>query len=159
MQKESNSQTFSIINEIEETIQILSYKARKEGVIIKFNSNKDINIYGSVIKFNQVISNIISNAIEAYHSLNNNNKIVKINIRDDDTKIIIKISDNGCGIKNKNKSKIFEPFFSTKKENNRGLGIGLSSSKYIIEKHFKGKIIIITHPETTFNIHIPYDKN
>ena len=52
----------------------------------------------------------------------------------------IVISDTGCGIKEDNINRIFEPFFSTKKET-RGTGLGLAISKSIIENH-KGALAI-----------------
>lgn len=68
---------------------------------------------------------------------------------------MINIEDNGCGIKNEDLDKIFNPFFTTKKS---GSGIGLSISKEIIEKH-KGKIEANTDNNTVFKIKLPIYKD
>jgi signal transduction histidine kinase len=63
------------------------------------------------------------------------------------------ISDNGCGIDEKNLKKIFEPFFSTK---NSGTGLGLSVSYGIVKNH-NGDIRVSSTPGkgTTFTIELP----
>ena len=64
---------------------------------------------------------------------------------------VIDFTDNGYGILRKNKSKIFNPGFSTKK---RGWGIGLNLSKRIINYHHYGNLSLIktSHKNTTFRI-------
>ena len=52
--------------------------------------------------------------------------------------VTLQIIDNGCGIKEKNKERIFEPFYTTKGVG-KGTGLGLAICKSIIEKH-GGKI-------------------
>ena len=88
------------------------------------------------------MTNLIANAIDAYHlshdekSLNNHE--VKISSYKKDQLVYVEVEDHGEGIEKENLEKIFEPFFSTK--NDQGMGIGLSLTRDIIEKSFKGKI-------------------
>ena len=65
----------------------------------------------------------------------------------------IKVSDTGCGFSEKNKEKIFQPFYSTKEH---GTGLGLSISRRIVETH-KGKIFLSTEEGkgSTFTVVIP----
>ncbi|MCX6797897.1 MAG: ATP-binding protein, partial [Candidatus Falkowbacteria bacterium] len=108
---------------------------------LSINSDADIKIYGDPLKFSQVIANLLSNAVEACEARADNiNKEVNIDIRLQANKILIKIQDNGAGIKPEHQAKIWQAFFSTKTGVASGLGIGLASSKNIIEKDFLGTI-------------------
>ena len=68
--------------------------------------------------------------------------------------VIIKISDNGCGMSQETIEKIFDPFFTTKKKEGTGLGLSIS---YGIIKKLGGKIFVESEPEkgTVFTIHLP----
>lgn len=129
---------FSLNKEIEQTIQILSYKARKAGVKLNFYSSREIALKGDAVKFGQIIINILANAIEACE--NSIDKEISLTLSETAEEIEIIIKDSGSGIEPENINKIFNPFFSTKNKSGRGLGIGLASTKRIIEKDFRGKI-------------------
>jgi len=75
------------------------------------------------------------------------------------TKIYAKNSeDNGRGITIKPKSKIFEPYFTTK-DKNIGTGIGLYMSKIIVEKNIKGKLKVDNiNFVARFDIYTPKEK-
>ena len=83
----------------------------------------------------QVLINLIENAI---YSIGNEKGEIKLFIafRQDLKNITISIIDNGSGISNHEKSRLFEPYFSTKKT---GMGLGLAIVNTIIISH-KGKI-------------------
>jgi signal transduction histidine kinase len=69
----------------------------------------------------------------------------------------ISIRDSGCGIEPENLSRIFDPYFTTKKTSGRkGLGLGISLC-YSIMKNHNGSITVESEPDkgTTFNILIP----
>ncbi|NWJ49925.1 MAG: HAMP domain-containing histidine kinase [Bacteroidetes bacterium] len=85
----------------------------------------------------QVLINLILNAIDAVKS-KPDPKIVLSAYTDNDSKIIIKLADNGSGMPDDVLDKIFVPFFSTKKNGN---GIGLSLCKQIMMVH-KGSITV-----------------
>lgn len=161
--QESTICLFSLNQEIEQIIQILSYKARRANVNIKFISLSEIKLKGDAIKFSQIIMNLLANAIEACEEISSEEaktKKVVINLKEQKNNIEITVDDNGQGIAINNLSKIFMPFFSTKKSSERGLGIGLASTKNIIEKNFKGQIRVISelNKGTSFIINIPNKK-
>lgn len=85
----------------------------------------------------QVLINLILNAIDAVKS-KNDPKIILTAYIDNDNKVIIKVADNGTGIPEDVLEQIFIPFFSTKKNGN---GIGLSLCKQIMMVH-KGSITV-----------------
>lgn len=149
---------FSLADEILLVLQMLSYKARKENVQLKFSPpNALIQMYGNPIKFYRFVTGLISNAIDAYEDMENTNKkSVVITLSQENRVIRITVSDSGCGIKYKNLAKIFEPLFTTKGAE-KGIGIGLSICKEIVEKDFDGKISVKSEKyiKTIFTIILP----
>lgn len=147
IQSEAEETIFSLRQEIEEIIQILSYKAGKANVKITITGETDIKLYGDAVKFGQIITNLIANGIEANENKSDQEKLdgyqlseVNVNIKTENDMVIIRVRDDGAGITPENLPRIFLPFFSTKKESGRGLGLGLSSAKNIVEKDFNGTI-------------------
>lgn len=150
-----HQELFSLNQEIEDAITILNYKSRKNSVELIFNADENIIIQGDPIKFNQIITNLVSNAIDACnHEMPN--KEININLTQLSDSIELKVIDNGEGIKNDLIPKIFEPFFSTKTGGDN-LGLGLSLIKQIIEESFLGTIRVTSELGygTTFTVKIP----
>ncbi len=135
------SELFCLNQEIEEAILVLNYKSKKEQVVIIFTSTKKMYLNNDSIKFSQVISNLISNAIDSYENSNNEHREVLVNLSELNNNLTITVKDSGQGIKPIIIKEIFEPFFSTKKNKNN-LGLGLSLIKNIIETDFKGDILV-----------------
>jgi two-component system nitrogen regulation sensor histidine kinase NtrY len=100
----------------------------------------------------QVLINLVLNAADAFTGLKNSNspRVQLTANLEDNGKIIIKVIDNGQGIVKEAISKVFIPFFSTKK---KGSGIGLSLSRQIMKLH-KGSITVQSEPdvETVFTL-------
>lgn len=168
IQKEGTLCEFSINEEIKQIIEILAYKSRKAKVMVNFFENDEFKLHGDPIKFGQVMGNLLANAIEACEndngeaSPNNHETTSKIDIflKQNATHINIEVNDSGSGIAPENILKIFEPFFSTKIKQGLGLGIGLASTKNIIEKDFKGTIKVESkiNEGAKFIINLPYEK-
>ncbi|RMD51290.1 MAG: hypothetical protein D6830_00680, partial [Ignavibacteria bacterium] len=95
--------------------------------------------------------NILINALDAMDG--EGELTVKTGL--DEDKIVINISDTGCGIEEENLDKIFDPFYTTK-DVGKGTGLGLSVSYGIINK-FKGEISVKSKvgEGTTFTIKLP----
>jgi signal transduction histidine kinase len=140
---------FNVNEEVEDCACLLKHKARKNDVRLKLKYSKRNYILGLNTKFNQVVLNLISNAIDSYKNIKReNNRLVIINIAKNKTRLKIIVQDFGEGIKVENKDKIFKPFYSTKKDQDKinkkddNNGIGLHNSLYIIKKYFKGDLIV-----------------
>ena len=103
--------------------------------LVKAVSPTDLLLFADCSLIEQVMINLTQNAV---HSVENKEeKLIRFNaFIDDNGKIILEVSDSGKGIEEEALSKIFIPFFTTKK---RGSGIGLSLSKQIMRRH-KGNI-------------------
>ena len=152
---QDQKEDFSLNQEIEEAITILNYKIKRNKVEIIFNATKNIIIHGDSVKFNQIVTNLVSNAIDSYRE-DSLDKEITIDLIELENKIELKISDNGRGIEEKIIKKIFEPFFTTK-HNGANLGLGLSLIKKIVEESFLGTINISSkiNVGTIFTIKIP----
>lgn len=105
----------------------------------------------------QVFLNILLNAVDAINEkeIKKNENIISLGSNIDDNHLTIKISDTGKGMTNKEIDKIFEPFYTTKKEG-KGTGLGMWIS-YGIIKSFEGEIIVESKPGegSTFLIKLP----
>lgn len=104
-------------------------------------------------KLNQVFMNLIVNASHAIES----EGVITIATRHADNRVVITISDDGCGIPTSICQQIFDPFFTTKPVGT-GTGLGLHISKQIIDKH-QGTIAVDSTPGngTTFTITLPVE--
>ena len=127
----------------------MSYQYKKKGNILsKQLDESPLIVSGNKGQFQQVFINIINNAIDA---LSQGGRL-SVETKSNDKWAIVEFKDNGPGIPETEKSKIFEPFFSTKGE----AGLGLTISKDIINNHH-GKIELRTEEGkgTTFIIYLP----
>jgi signal transduction histidine kinase len=111
----------------------------------------------------RVILNLITNAFYAVqekkqHVGEGYEPTVSVGTRKIGNKVEIFVKDNGNGIPNKVKDKIFQPFFTTK-PTGQGTGLGLSMSYDIVTKGHGGTLTLETHEGkgTTFTISIPFD--
>lgn len=152
---------FSLIQGIDHAIQLLNYQANKEHVRIIFHPNggADITHFDIPFKFQEVVINLLLNAIESYEGLDANTKrarTVEITIKEKNRSAILSVKDNGCGMAPKIRERIFEPFFTTKGPT-KGTGIGLATIKKIIESDLSGTIAVESAPESgsTFTVTFP----
>jgi nitrogen fixation/metabolism regulation signal transduction histidine kinase len=120
---------------------------------IHFISDKEhINAKFDRTQLIRVITNLVKNGTQAIPEEQKDKKIV-VNVSEVDDQVLITISDNGVGISEENKEKIFEPKFTTKSS---GMGLGLAMVKNIVET-YKGNITFTTQKNkgTTFKVSFP----
>lgn len=98
--------------------------------------------------------NIIINGIEAVEE---GKGLIRVNVEVDEVYAIIKIADNGSGISDENIARLFEPYFTQKRN---GLGLGLAASFNIVQAH-KGRIEVVSEPGNgaVFSVYIPLHKD
>ncbi|RZS96641.1 histidine kinase/DNA gyrase B/HSP90-like ATPase [Cecembia calidifontis] len=115
---------------------LLQHQFDNHQIILRTNIEPDeLILFGDQNLIEQVLINLIQNAIHAVEDAVM--RIITLSAYIDESgKIIIEVSDSGKGIEEEALSKIFIPFFTTKKS---GSGIGLSLSKQIMRRH-KGNI-------------------
>jgi len=144
LNRQKNEAVFSLPEEVGQVVEVLSYKARKAGVEMEFSCVRDIRMYGDAIKFNQVVLNLVANAIDAYAGDGGAERKVTISLEGAEGAVVMRVRDRGMGIPTENLTKIFQPFFTTKEEG--GMGIGLSMVKRIVEKDFGGSVALESEP-------------
>jgi len=136
-------------------VSMLGELSNKHFVTVNIGSFENtVKVTMSEDFFRQILFNIIKNAIEATPD---GSEVNIVNIRNQDDRLIIMVSDQGGGISDELRSKIFEPFFTTKdKHSDSGLGLGLATTKGIVEA--MGGSLDLTSKEgkgTTFIIDLP----
>ena len=155
MDRSGDLHTTNIHEDIENTLILLGYKISDKNIKIKkifCNDMTEVEAY--IGELNQVWTNIIDNAIYAVPQ----NGEIAIETDCDKNNITVKITDNGTGIPKEILSRIYDPFFTTKKVG-EGTGIGLDISKNVITRH-KGKIKVNSIPgKTEFVITIPVSQH
>ena len=115
---------------------LLQNQLENQGITLRQELNpKELILFGDQTQIEQVLINLLQNAIQALED--SDEKIITLKAYIDEAgKIILEVCDTGKGIEEEALSKIFIPFFTTKK---KGSGIGLSLSKQIMRRH-KGNI-------------------
>ena len=138
---ESNPNSFSVTVAIHQVVMILSAKAKANNVKLLVNTLGSVRLYGDQVKFHQIMSNLINNAIEAYPPNTNfpRHVLVRVELVNND-KVNITVSDSASGMSRRMQKHIFESFYSSK--GNRGLGLGLATVKNYVEQDFGGTIAV-----------------
>jgi len=130
---------FRVDSAINEAIKFVedSFIANRIEIIKDFKTSREIKNYKNELI--QVLLNIFNNSKDAIKEQNIKNGLVTISLEENEKSVIIKIQDNGGGIKQDIIDRVFEPYFTTKFQS-EGTGIGLYMSKMIIEESMQGKI-------------------
>lgn len=133
--------SFNLAKEINNCLRVFSFYFIKHKIKIEKHLDKNICLLANKARFDQIIINLISNAIDSLKKVDKNNRKIVVRLYNNFEFIKLEIKDNGIGIAKENLDKIFEAFFSLKsKKDNRHCGLGLFSIKNIIENNFNGKI-------------------
>ncbi|MBQ9244941.1 GAF domain-containing sensor histidine kinase [bacterium] len=150
---EAQFQEADINIELDLTLKLIAHET-KNNIEIEKHYSVLPKVMCSVNMMNQVFMNLLVNACHSINEKHEKGKIIITTIADE-SNLIVKIKDNGMGISDDNKNKIFTPGFTTKKVG-IGTGLGLSISKKIIEIH-KGTISFTTKENegTEFSVSIP----
>ncbi len=142
---------FSLREIIDTSLGLLLVKHRiGSGFPLKVEINSSDLIYGVKSQLLECIYNILDNCYEAikekieFHLTDDEKKVftpcIKLKLIQREKSFHIDISDNGIGVKEEDKHKIFAPFFTTKPSAKSGTGIGLYIVKRIIEENHHGRI-------------------
>ncbi|HEY5924779.1 MAG TPA: ATP-binding protein, partial [Kofleriaceae bacterium] len=91
-------------------------------------------VNGNALRIEQVLVNVLINAIKALPSNPTTPHVVRVSLDHDDDRVTVTISDTGAGMPAAVRSRIFDPFFTTR-DVGHGMGLGLSVSKTIVEKY------------------------
>ncbi len=119
----------------------IEFKCEKEEILAKFDRTQLI----------RVVTNLVKNATQALKDVENPHILVMV--EEEENEVCISVSDNGSGISEENKIKVFEPKFTTKSS---GMGLGLAMVKNIVET-YNGSISFVSKQNkgTIFNVRFP----
>jgi|GEM_PF-2736977 len=145
-----------LLNEcVTNALTIIQAIISKNGISIKeeFKDSVKVSVYKS--ELTQVILNLLKNAQDTLLEREIQAPTITLKTYETQNSVVLEVIDNGGGISSNISKKIFEPYFTTKKEQN-GTGLGLYMSKMIIEDHLQGDIKATnTKDGTCFSIELP----
>lgn len=140
---------------IDEVIQLASPYARAHAAALVADGGSDgARVVADSIEIQQVLINLVRNAVEAVASRPDGERRVAIGARrDDGSTLCISVRDTGPGVRPDVRDRIFSPFFSTKAN---GVGIGLALCRSIVETH-GGRLWLEDSPAggATFTFSLP----
>jgi len=135
-------------------VQLVEGEARESRVSVRVACQPDLpRVRADAIQIEQVVINLMRNALEAMRDSMEGSPTVAVETRLDAGNIEVAVRDSGPGLGNGDGSKIFEPFHTTKPN---GLGMGLAISRSIIAAH-GGRLWVTANPErgVTFHFTMP----
>ncbi len=130
---------FSLRNTIKNSLDISKPIFEKSNINLELEIDSNIVVNGYENSFAQVLLNILNNAKDALMEKDIEDKKIIIKIDKNEDGVVVSIEDNAGGIDEEIIDKIFDPYFSTKKDKN-GTGLGLYMSKMIIEEQMDAKL-------------------
>ncbi len=123
-----------LIQLIDSSLLFLKQRLKQKRIKIeRFYPDDMILFNGDENSIQQLLINLILNAIQAIKIEGRITIRVNTHGRKDNRHVILKVEDNGIGIPEKDLPKVFDPFFTSRKE--KGFGLGLFTSRIIVEKH------------------------
>lgn len=142
--KDSEVTTFNTI--IEDVLKLTKASLEQNSIRLEVRLEQETPFETYKNELTQVIINLIKNAQDVLQERSVENPLIIIHAYDKKALKVVEISDNGGGILLDIKDKIFDPYFSTKRERD-GTGLGLYMSKTITEEHCHGRLSFVNEKE------------
>ena len=159
-QEEGEDSRFDLKPSIQNAVEMVSDQFQRLGIALELDlPEADLRLRGNSFQFEQVILNLLTNARDAIRQQSSGQAsrrgIISIRAAQQGDRVIIRVSDNGCGVPTELGDQIFEIFFSTK-DLEQGTGLGLAISKSTLAR-MKGGISYTSTPGsgTEFTIDLP----
>lgn len=138
------------------TMDLMEHQLQMNNITVDLSQEENLPaIYGDANALQQVILNLLTNAMDALETTPKAERRVTVSVSTQSDKVHVDIGDNGSGIPEEVRASIFDPFFTTKGED-KGTGLGLSIISSILHKH--GATIeckSVVGKGTTFYITLP----
>jgi PAS domain S-box-containing protein len=147
---------FDLDDAVAEVIAMVRSAIARNGIVLSIDfRERPASVQADRVQLQQVILNLILNAIESMSALANGVRELTIRIEQGhaDRRVLVQVRDSGSGIEPKNLERVFEPFYTTKSS---GVGMGLSICRSIISGHggrlwaeaneFRGAVFQFTLP-------------
>ncbi|MGV3509709.1 MAG: CHASE domain-containing sensor histidine kinase [Sphingobacteriaceae bacterium] len=151
-----NSNEFKLSELITESIESVSHMYKSHQIVLS-STIPDVQIKGDKLRLEQAITNLLVNAVKYSPSADN----VYLNVTQQPSIVSIEIRDEGIGISEKDRKRIFEKFYRAEELSPylSGLGMGLYIANQIVTRH-KGTITVNSVPGkgSVFSIMLPIDE-
>jgi two-component system, LuxR family, sensor kinase FixL len=129
---------------VSEAVELLAFDLRHSGAVLTSSIPLQLpEIHGDRVQLQQVLVNLVRNAVEAVSDNADGERKVAIEVEVEEESLRVSVLDNGPGPPSSDEVALFEPFETTKSD---GLGMGLAISRTIIENH-GGKLWAESNPE------------
>jgi C4-dicarboxylate-specific signal transduction histidine kinase len=145
-------QPMSLHTIIQDALNLSFERLKYKNIRVEVICDQNLHINCRHTEISQVILNLTNNASDAIEKMDD--KWIKIIAEEKDGQVFLHVQDSGPGIPEEIRSKLMQPFFTTK-ELGKGTGLGLSSSKGIIESHGGTLTIDSSGDHTQFTISLP----
>ena len=153
--KDIATETLDLNEATREVIALTSSELKRNRVVLRSELADDLpTVSGDRVQLQQVILNLLRNASDAMDGVDDRLRQLLISTeREHGDSVRLNVRDAGVGVTPQNMNKVFDPFYTTKSD---GMGIGLSVSRSIIEKH-QGRLWAEANdgPGATFSFSIP----
>lgn len=136
---DKGSSNFKVHKAIQKALDILNISPNSKKIKIDFFIDPNVEIYGLINEFVQVIVSILSNINDIVKSKELSSANIKISLLKDKEYTTLIIADDCGGIEKENLNKIFDPYFTTKHQA-MGTGLGLHIAKMIVEDNMNGTL-------------------
>jgi PAS domain S-box-containing protein len=120
---------------VRESVAMLAHEAERSGIVISVQLDEALpQVVVEPVEIEQVLLNLIRNGLEAMAEVESDRRLMTITttVVSAGKQVQVCVTDQGCGLSDRVRESLFEPFLTTKI---KGMGIGLAISKSIIEAH------------------------
>lgn len=159
IRQQSRPTSFCVQPQLCQLKRVVVPLARKAGVRLDIQAAPSCRLHGDPVKFQQLVTNLVVNAIEAYDGERDRGQLaaVKVTLTPGDGWLTIQVSDWGKGIDTEALDHIFDAFYTTKSRFGHGLGIGLAIVNRYVTADFGGSIKVDSSSRggTRFTVKLP----
>jgi signal transduction histidine kinase len=148
-------QAFDVVTTIRQALLLLGHTTRKGNCRALFEPPAEhIELHGSPVRFSQVVTNLVENAVDASAAKGGGAIDVRVSAQGD--ALVLEVEDAGTGIPPEIRERIFEPMFTTKPFG-QGTGLGLSIVRDIVTGDFGGTVEVDSRADrgTIFTVRFP----
>ena len=127
---DETSETIDLGDIARRVAELMKYRFADYGVALELDAPQGITLSGNANRLEQVVLNLVLNALDAV--ANAEDARVAVRVFKEDDRARLSVTDHGPGVPETERGRLFEPFFTTKED---GVGLGLAISYAIVREH------------------------